>query len=99
MVSVFKTHFEMLVYILDFTYIFWIYFWNIESEKTTLEKIYSENVSEIKKTYEHFKVSFENRNKFLSENERKEKDDKSLHVIVSCDPLSSVVEFGDGNKV
>ena len=74
-------------------------FWNIEHEKTLYEKIYSENISEIKKVYEHFKVSFDNRNKFLSENERKEKDDKSPHGILVCDPLSSVIEFGNGNKV
>ena len=73
--------------------------WNIESEKTSYGKIYSENVHEIKKIYEHFKVSFDNRNDFLRKNERMEKDDESPHVILVCDPLSSVIEFGNGNKV
>jgi hypothetical protein len=66
-------------------------FWNTESEKILYEIIYSENISEIKKIYQHFKVSFENRNKFTSENERNEKDDKPPHVIPVCDPLSSVI--------
>ena len=73
--------------------------WNIESEKTPYKEIYSENINEIKKIYKHFRVSLENRNEFLSKNERMEKDEKSPHVILVCDPLSSVIEFGYGNKV
>jgi hypothetical protein len=64
--------------------------WNIEHET---------NISKIKKVYKHFKVSFETRNKFLSENKTKEKDDKSPHGILVCDPLTSVIEYGNGNKV
>ena len=46
-------------------------FWNIKHEKTFYEKIHSENISEIKKVYDNFKVSFDIRNKFLSESERR----------------------------
>ena len=72
--------------------------WETEKVEIPYEKIYSENISEMKKVYLLFKIKFEKRKEFLSEKELDENDDrKPPHVIPVCDPLVSLVEFGNGN--
>ena len=70
--------------------------WDDENNETPYEKVYSENISELKKVYIQFKVKFEKREEFLSKKESEENHDgKPPHVIPVCDPLSSVLEFGN----
>ena len=52
----------------------------------------------MKKVYLLLKMKFEKRKEFLSEKELDGNNDgKPPHLIRGCDPLSSVLEFGNGN--
>ena len=71
--------------------------WETGYNEFPYEKIYSENIIELKKVYIQFKVKFEIREEFLSKKELEENyDGKPPHVIPVCDPLFSVLDYGHG---
>ena len=71
--------------------------WDTENNEIPYEKMYSENIGELKKVYIQFQVKFEKREEFLNKKELEENyDGEPPHVIPVCDPLSSVLEFGNG---
>ena len=57
----------------------------------------------MKKVFLQFKVKFERRNRFIMEKERNidienEKDEEPPHEIIFCDPPTSVMKYGNGDK-
>ena len=68
---------------------------NIIKEETYFEMIYSDNVKEQVIVYKRFKNNMEKRSEIK---EKTNKEETTSHEILSCDPLSSLSEYSNGNK-
>ena len=87
----------------DMLHIYYSECWNNEVLNIPYENIYSENISHIKKVFLQIKVNFERRNKFITEKDtnidvENEKHEEPPHEILFCDPPTSVLKSGNGNK-
>ena len=71
-------------------------YWSKESEKTSFEMIYTDNISQLKKVYYQFDANYKRRENYQSEQVKNK--DKATHVINLFDPLFSNVEYSNGNK-
>ena len=71
---------------------------NNEEQTTEYENIYSNNVPLIKEVYTRFEKNMRNREIIQSENDEELKaNNKDVsHVILSCDPLYSVIDYSNG---
>ena len=61
----------------------------------TYNKIYSENINEVRQVYQRFKKNLEKRNEIFFETDM-EKDETTPQEIPKRDPLPSVPEFSYG---
>ena len=72
---------------------------NDEEEVSSFENIYTDKVKEQIKVYNRFKNSLEKRSEIMSEiDSRTNNREITSHVILPCDPLSSLSEYSNGNK-
>ena len=72
----------------------------LSNEEPTIEyeNIYSNNVPLIKEVYTRFNNNMGKREKIQSENDEqmKTKNKDISHVILSCDPLYSAIDYSNG---
>ena len=71
---------------------------NNEEQTIDYENIYSNDVALIKEVYTRFEKNMRNREIIQSENDEELKaNNKDVsHVILSCDPLYSVIDYSNG---
>ena len=55
-------------------------------------------MNNLTKVYKHYVINLTKKDKFEFEREKTEKELRSSHAIVLSDPLSSVIEYSNGNK-
>ena len=82
----------------DMTYIYICPILNNEEQTIEYENIYSNNVPLIKEVYTRFENNMRNRERIQSENDEhlKANNKDVSHVILSCDPLYSVIDYSNG---
>ena len=73
---------------------------DIIKEETSFENIYIDNVKEEVKVYNRFKKQYLKMHIFKKSEikEKTNKEETTSHKILSCDPLSSLSEYSNGNK-
>ena len=71
-------------------------YWSKEKEKTSFEMIYTYDVSQLKKVYIQYELSYKTREKYQSEQEKIKNE--ATHMINLTDPLFSNEEYSNGNK-
>ena len=71
--------------------------WNQKMEENEYEMIFSDNLKEQTKVYKRFKVNYSERETYNNEKNKKNEDDASHEILI--DPLFSVPEPSNGNKL
>ena len=71
-------------------------YWSDQSEHIQFNMIYTDDMPKLVKVYKQFEMNYKRREE-LKNNIENEKE-KTPHVIHQSDPLSSIVDYGNGNK-
>jgi hypothetical protein len=80
----------------DTKHIYICKYWSDQSEDTEFNMIYTDNMPKLVKVYKQFQVNYKRREEFNNNIENGKEE--TPHVIHQSDPLSSLVDYGNGNK-
>ena len=71
-------------------------YWSKENEKTSFQKMYTDDISQLKKVFTQFELSYNMRENYQIQQEKIKNE--ATHAINLTDPLFSYVEYSNGNK-